>query len=333
MKRRYILLILPVFLTMLLASCGKEPTERQLYTMDTVCSILLYPQNEVAADDICDTLYALDNELSAYDGDISALNEKGKGVPGEDTKRLVLRSIELSQMTGGAFSPCLGTVIELWDIGGRNYIPTEDEIQRALASASIENIIVTGDMLELKNGVKINFGAIAKGYAGDVVKQKLDEHKVESAVISLGGNVYVKGKRSDGEAWNVGIRDPKGSENEWLGSVELSDKFVISSGSYERNFEDNGKVYSHIIDAETGMPCESDLSATVVICDDGSLGDALSTALFVMGRERAIEFWKNNGGFELILVGKDDKITLTAGIAPLFSPNDERGYVYETESR
>ncbi len=333
MKKRYILLVLSLFLMLILVSCGKDATERQIYTMDTVCSISLYPKNEVVADDICDTLHSLDKELSAYDGDVQDLNENGEGVVGEDTIRLITRSIELSQMTNGAFSPCLGTIIELWDVGGRNYVPTEKEIQTALKSARIENISVVGDRVELQNGVKINFGAIAKGYAGDVVKEKLDEHKVQSAIISLGGNVYVKGKRSDGEVWNVGIRDPKGNENEWLGSVALTDKFVISSGSYERNFEKDGKVYSHIMDAKTGMPCESDLSATVVICDDGSLGDALSTALYVMGREKAIEFWKNNEGFELILVGKDDRITLTEGIAPMFSPNDGKGYVYETEGR
>jgi len=174
---------------------------------------------------------------------------------------------------------------------------------------------------------------VAKGYASDKVRELLLRDNTEGTVVSLGGNVYVHGTKADGRKWNVAIRDPLGTSSDWIGSLELQNKFVISSGDYERFFEYNGMRYHHIMDPETGSPADSDLLAVAVICENGMMGDAYSTALYVMGCEEALKFWRAERDFELILIRRDKTIILTEGIADSFTPNSEKRYSYEIAYR
>lgn len=333
MFKRLISFFLAVISMLALCACEAGESSRRVFVMDTVCEISVYPKNDAAVDEMCSLLYELDDELSSYSGKVLDINEGAGGKGSSHILNLLTRSMEFYDKTGGAFSPSLGTVIDLWGVGGKNYVPRDDEIQSSLEAADIENVERSGDEVVLRNGVKLNFGAVAKGYASDVIKEMIVNNPVESAVVSLGGNVYVHGTKPDGSLWNVAIRDPKGGESDWLGSLALTDSFVISSGDYERYFERDGKRYHHIIDPKTGSPAESDLLAAAVVCRDGTLGDAYSTALYVMGRENALSFWREEKGFELVLVGRDGRVTVTEGIADVFAPNQERGYTYETAYR
>ena len=328
--KRLALLTVSIFIIISLSSCGDKTVSGRLFVMDAVADISL---NGTSAD-ISEMEEILDNlgrTLSAYDGGLSSLNDAGKGNMSGDLRDILEKSEEYYNQTDGAFSPYLGSIIELWGVGSKNYVPTESEIQESLASCRAENVKVSGNTLLLENGVRLNFGAIAKGYASDILRDCLIKNKIPSAVISLGGNVYVHGKNGDKE-WNVGIRDPRGSENDYMGIISLSDKFVISSGDYERYFEKDGKRYHHIMDAKTGRPCESDLLSAVVVSESGTMGDAFSTAVYIMGREKALEFWRRNNNFELILVGRDGKVTVTEGIYGKYVPNGE-DYEYEIARR
>lgn len=301
--------------------------------MDSVASVRLFTDDESVADEVGELLYELDNAISAYDGEVHRLNENNGGEMSGHVSELYKASVNLYKETDGKFSPFLGSVIELWGVGSRNYVPTEAETEEALSATEVENIVAYGNCIELKKGMKLNFGAVAKGYAADVLRKKLLERNVEGAVISLGGNIYVHGKKKSGGAWNVALRDPCGDENDWFAMLSLSDCFVISSGDYERFFERDGKRYHHIMDPKTGKPCESDITSVTVVCDNGTRGDAYSTALYVMGKEGALSFWRENEGFELVIVDREGRVTVTEGLSDKLVPNEEKGYTYETAHR
>ena len=141
-----------------------------------------------------------------------------------------------------------------------------------------------------------------------------------SALLDLGGNIQAVGSKPDGSPWRVAIRDPAGDGN--IGVVEVADQVVVTSGGYERYFEEDGVLYWHIIDPATGWPARSGLTSVTVVGESGLLCDGLSTALFVMGREGALEHWRQHRDFEAVLVSEDGSVTITAGLEGRFTPAD-----------
>ena len=140
-------------------------------------------------------------------------------------------------------------------------------------------------------------------------------------MVSLGGNVHLLGTKQDGSAWRVGIQDPNNTDD-MLGVLEANDCAVITSGAYERNFEKDGVTYHHIVDPATGKPSNSGLTSVTIVSKDGTLADGLSTSLFVMGKDKAIAYWKQHADeFDTILVDKDRNVYITEGIAGNFSPD------------
>ena len=174
-----------------------------------------------------------------------------------------------------------------------------------------KKIVVNGDAIRLENGMQIDLGAVAKGYCSDKIVRYLREQNVESAILSLGGNVYALGKKSDGKKWKVAINDPVG--NGYVGILEAEDLAVVTSGNYERYFEKDGVRYGHILDPKTARPAESDLLSVSVVGKSGTLCDALSTALFVMGKEKACTFLQK-AEVDAILVTTDGRVLLTPGV-------------------
>ena len=164
---------------------------------------------------------------------------------------------------------------------------------------------------------------MGKGCAGDLAAQALREGGVESALLNLGGNVQAIGARPDGSPWRLELRNPFGEGG--LGLLLAQDCAVITSGNYENCFvAEDGTVYGHILDPETGRPADSGLASVTIVAQEGRLGDALSTSLFVMGAQRAEAFWRERGGFEMILVTQAGEILVTEGIADAFPPTGTR---------
>ena len=149
---------------------------------------------------------------------------------------------------------------------------------------------------------------------------------VTSAIISLGGNVQTLGMKPDGSKWSIGITDPNDSET-YLGILSAGETAVVTSGSYQRCFTDQitGKTYHHLLDPRTGRPADNTLESVTVICENGALADALSTALFVLGEKNAIRYWQSFGKaegdyhFQMILITKDDEVICTYGLIDEFS--------------
>ncbi len=285
-----------------LCSCAPEPQMESYFAMDTLMQATIYGNADVEEiikeyDDIFSPTKQ-ESVLSAYN--------RGEWVHNAIFDDVLFRAGQLSQKTDGAFSPNLGHLIDLWN---RGYVPNEAEINEALTKQK-----------------KINLSAIAKGALSDAIVKELCDKGVSRAILSLGGNVIAHGTRSDGSNWIVGIRDPNGAENEYIATIGVKDKFVVSSGDYERYFEEEGTRYHHILDPKTGCPAKSDLRSVTIVSNDGALADAYSTALFVMGSEKALDFWEKERDFEMVLV-TDDKIIVTEGIDD-FNLTDE-GYTYE----
>ena len=191
-------------------------------------------------------------------------------------------------------------------------------------------------------GQAIDLGGIAKGYAADKIVKVLREHEVPRANINLGGNVLAYGDRPDGTPWRVGIQDPArvGEQNAFAGVLALTDSFAVTSGGYQRYFEQDGKTYHHIIDPATGYPADSGLTSVTVAAglgegDSGTMCDAYSTALFIMGEKKALDFWRTWEGtpFELVLVTEDGRVVVTEGLADRFTPDETSGYALEVASR
>ncbi len=335
MRKKCAVLLISVIVAALLSSCGSMK-ESRLFMMDTVIDLKVYGEKaSECVSEMEDVLSDIDRNLSAYreDGELYQINLGKKIKAGEHLRSAVSMALLYKEKTDGAFSPMLGRVIDLWGIGEKNYIPTEKEIEEALIPSLKADVAISGDEISINPTARLNLGAIAKGYASDAMKKILVKNRISRAIVSLGGNVYVHGRREDDRPWNVALRDPKRSANDWFATIALEDRFIISSGDYERYFERDGVRYHHIIDPRTGAPAKSDLCSVIVVSQSGAQGDAYSTALYVMGRARALEFWRENEDFELVLVGHDGVVTVTEGIWNAFTPSDDGRYSYEVAQR
>ena len=164
----------------------------------------------------------------------------------------------------------------------------------------------------------LDLGSVAKGYCGDRICALLKDSGVKSAIVDLGGNVQVLGTKPSGKPWRIAVRAPEGDG--YLGVLDAQDEAIVTSGGYERFFVDeNGVTRCHILDPETGYPAESGLTSVTVVGESGLQCDGLSTALFVMGADAAADFWRANGGFELLLLRDDGTLCITPALAERFS--------------
>jgi len=198
------------------------------------------------------------------------------------------------------------------------------EIVRMVKAVKMDNRELTAflkayasGLITLPEGMEIDLGSVAKGYAGQLVAQMLREHGVQSALLNLGGNVQTVGAKPDGSPWQIGIKDPQGEDAMMVLSVE--DQAVVTSGGYERYFEQDGQTYWHIMDPSTGHPADSGLISVTIVGDEGVVCDGLSTALFVMGLEKAADLWAQSGDFEAVFVTASGEVYITEGLRDHFA--------------
>lgn len=323
MTKRMLTAVLTVALTLSLTACGggqqQEMGEtRTVYTMDTVMNLTAYGENASAALDAAEeTLRTLDAKLDRHDetSTVSALNRDGTV---EDAELAQLTDIAqtIGALSGGAFDPTVAPVMDAWDFtGDAPRVPSDEELSALLAHVGLEKLSVDGNTVTLSDGAQLDLGGIAKGYAAGRVRTILREAGVTSAIISLGGNVAAVGKKPDGSAWTVGLQDPDNPEA-YFGTVSIEDACVVTSGAYQRYFEENGVRYHHILDPHTGCSAESGVKSVSVVAQDDTLADALSTALFVMGLDAGAELWNSSGlSFEAVFVTDDNTVWITPGLA------------------
>lgn len=295
----------------------------EFFAMDTVMTINAYgSKSENAVKAAQNEINELDKLLSVQnkDSEIYKLNYKKSMTVSKDTLSLITRSKELYILTDGAFDISCEPVSREWGFysGLENKIPSKEAIENALEGVGAEHIKTKNNTVTLDENTALDLGAVAKGYASQKAAETLKENGVTSALMSLGGNVRAVGSKPDGESWSVAVADPNDTSKS-IGTLKISDKAVVTSGSYQRYFEENGQIYHHIIDTKTGYPANSGLKSVTVVSDDDTLADALSTALFVKGLEKSVEFYgKNSLLFGAVFITDDNKIYVTDNLNDSF---------------
>lgn len=313
---------------LLLTGCqSKTPVTKELFAMDTYMTMTAYGKDaEKALDQAAAEIRRLDQlwSVGQKKSEVSQINQNGSGPVSPETGELMDLSLSLYEATDGALDITIYPVMDLWGFTGKDRkVPSDEELEKTLAKVDASRIRYDGQTVTLEEGQGIDFGAVAKGYTSGRVMEVLAENGVTGALISLGGNVQCMGTKPDGSLWRVGIQKPDGGEG-YLGVLTLTDKAVITSGGYERYFEENGKTYHHIIDPSTGFPADSGLTSVTIVSEEGALADGLSTACFVMGKDKAYELWKKSPDrFDMILLTEEGELYITAPLQGMFTSDME----------
>lgn len=305
-------------------TANDEKQSKDIFAMDTYMTVTAYGEHaQEAVDKAEEEINRLDGMLSTgkETSEVYKLNQVGEGTVSEDTAYLFEESEKLYKETDGVFDISIYPVMDAWGFTTENYrVPGQDELNALLEKVDASKIMYdkTSKKITLPEGVKIDFGGIAKGYTSSRIMDIYKECGVTSGLVSLGGNVQLLGKKTDGSDWKVAVESPEEDGN-YLGILQAADKAVITSGGYERYFEQDGKKYHHIIDPATGYPAENGLTSVTIVSDDGTLADGLSTSLFIMGKDKAEAFWKKNSDkFDTILLTDDNELYVSEGIADKF---------------
>lgn len=316
-----VLILAPIVLT----GCTRniEPISRTGFYFDTVIQITLYDTEDDSVLDGCfDLAEKYENLFSATKKgtDVWNINHaNGETVTvSEETVALLVKAVDYANTTEGRIDPTIRPVSALWDFGseGQAHVPEETEIKKALSHVSYDTIRFgvgpsdeTGEPVYntvtlTDPGAAVDLGFIAKGYIADKMKEYLLSQGVESACISLGGNVLVIGEKPDGSPFRIGIQEPFAAEGTTLDTVEIRDTSVVTSGIYERCFYEGDTLYHHVLDTSTGYPVDNELASVTIICESSTKADALSTACLCMGLEKGRQYLDREK-VEYLLITKD----------------------------
>lgn len=311
-----VLLLLCLFLT----ACSKDgPAETEIFAMDTYMRIRIWGDNDLLNDAV-DEIRRLEGLFSATDEDseINTLNQTGNAELSRETAEILEQAITLSERTDGAFDPTVYPLVNAWGFtSGEAHVLSQEELDMLLPLVGTEHLRLEGASAALTDSAQVDLGGIAKGYTAQKCLELLSEKGVQTAMLSLGGNVQTLGSKPDGTAWVIGIADPE-EPSEAIATLTFTGSMaIVTSGGYQRYFDSDGIRYHHILDPETGMPAETGLASVTILTQDGTTADALSTALFVMGMEKAIDFWRASDDFEAVFISQDGKIIATEGAAAL----------------
>jgi len=234
----------------------------------------------------------LDNLLSKFkpESDISKLNQFSRMRVSDDTLYVLRQSREFWIKSAGAFDVTVGPLMDIWGFTDRKFkVPKPQAIKDALKRVDMNKVIfddATKTISLAAPGMKIDLGAIAKGYALDCAIRKLKDNGITSALVNIGGEVYCLGDNF-GQPWVIVVRSPRG---EYVSrGVKIKDQAVATSGDYEQFFISNNKRYNHIMDPKTGRPADAGVTSVTVIADSGMDADALSTSIFVLGKKKGLK--------------------------------------------
>ena len=325
MKKRLVM-IAGVCVCTLIAAAGlyqnyskNEKYQKQLFAMDTYMEFTAYGRGgQQAVEKAAKEVQRLDALLSAQneESQVYALNQRGSLEVSDDLAEIIQRGKEIFQETDGLFDDTIYPLMELWGFPtGEYHVPSGEEIENLLPDVDGGTVEISGNTVTLGEGQQIDLGGIAKGYTGEKLTEIFQGYGVSSAMVSLGGNIQAIGTKPDGSSWRVGIRDPKGSQQDYAGVLQVQNEAVVTSGGYE----EDGRTYIHIIDPRTGYPVENDLLSVTIVSPDGTLADGLSTALYIMGYDKAVQFWEQHQDeFDVILITADEQIHVSKKLQDSF---------------
>ena len=321
-------------------SCLQAEPARSEFTLGTLCSVNLYEQgNNDVYKEIFDRIREIENLMSVNipSSDISLINAAAGIAPvkvHEETFNVIKNAVYYARLSDGAFDPSIGPIVSLWGIGNDEprheqltHVPGREEIEKLLPLVNWHFIRLyedTSSVFFIHEGMALDLGAIAKGYAADEAAKIIERAGIKRALIDLGGNIIVAGVKKDRKPWRVGVQSPDKARGETIGYLQITTltaeqeeslpvKTIVTSGTYERFFEENGIRYHHIFDPSLGYPVQNGIISVTVIADVSMDADALSTAAFVLGYERGSALVESITGTEAVFVFDDKSIRQTSG--------------------
>lgn len=329
--RRALAMFLAAFLA---ASCAGKPMDRTELVLGTVCSIrILDGGSEKALDAAFARLREIESTMSANaEGTVvAAINAAAGKAPvaaPADVRFVTSKALWYAALSHGAFDPTIGPVVKLWNIGlDGERVPSPEEIKAVLPLVSYGSVRVddkVGTVFLPRAGMLLDLGAIAKGYAADEVARVLTEKRVRGAVIDLGGNIKVTGKKPDGSKWRIGIQNPFDERGEHIGIATLEGgSTVVTSGVYERYFiGDDGQHYHHIFDTRTGYPVRNGLVSVTIISSSSIDADGLSTTLFSLGLREGMALAETLDHVEAVFIDEERRVYMSSGAGEVFKLNN-----------
>ena len=341
--KRWIAALLCLLSLLPLAGCGESKiSQSEIYAMDTIMWLTAYGKNREAGISAAESVIRsmdsmLDPELeTSIVYAINHANGESVSIPGQ-VARMISTAQEVYQRSNGALDLSIYPLIKRWGfVDQKYYVPSEQEIYDCLKLRCFDEV----DLRTFPNGSHpvtmpgygmLSFASVAKGCTAAYAIDAMRNSGVTSGIVSLGGNVQTLGVKPDGKLWRVAITDPNNPSSS-IGTVDVGETAIVTSGPYQRNFTDAfGRFYHHILRPNTGYPVTNTLSSVTIICTDGTLADCLSTAMFVLGESAAINYWRNYGGFDMILITTDNRIICTSGLIEEFTLTNSYYSVSYTE--
>ena len=341
---RILCALLCVALMLPLAACGEtKESSKAIFAMDTTMTLVAYGKNResglAAAESVILSMDAMldPDRTSSTVWAINHANGENVVVPGQVADMLSAAK-QVYKQSNGALDLTVYPLLKLWGfIDQKYYVPYDYEILDQLSRVCFDKVVLTSFpssgtyTVSMPSYGEMSFGAVAKGCAADKAIAAMRAAGVTSGIVSLGGNVQTLGLKPDGSQWRVGITDPYNTSS-FVGVLSVGETAVVTSGSYQRNFTDvtTGNTYHHILKPTTGYPVSNNLISATIICRDGTMADCLSTAMFVLGEVESLKYWRSygktdGGGFDMVLITKDNRIICTKGLIEDFTLVNE-GY-------
>ena len=306
-NRRSICIVLLIAVSLPL--CAIKKHNRTELVMGTVLNIQFFSNKKNAtqilneAFEIADKYDKIFSSKQTY-GEIYRLNQTGMS-DNQDIYQMLQTADFYNKATGGVFDYTLFALIQLWNIENASDVPNPQQIATAMEKCGTDKVKFENGKITLSENVAIDVGGIAKGKILELICQYLKSEGIDNFIINGGGDIVLSGLFNGKREWNIAIKDPF-TEGSVSGYIQTTDVTIVTSGDYERFFvAKDGKRYHHILNPETGYPAESDVSSVTVISPDSVCADALSTALFVMGKEKGLEFVNQYENVEAIFIGRN----------------------------
>ena len=327
LRRTAFFLAFLFFLLSFVSGCTPEKQKsvsKTSFLLNTEVTITLYGTDDDSLIQKCFTLckeYEDKFSRTKEGSELYKLNHRETDTASFDTMELIKTALSYSRLSDGAFDITIGSCSSLWDFRSESpSVPDPDLLEEALSHVGYEKISISGNRLSFSdNKTILDLGAIAKGYIADRLKDFLVENGVKSAIISLGGNILCVGKRPDGSDFRVGIQKPFEEQGTTLLTVGIDGWSVVTSGTYEQYFEQNGVLYHHILDPSTGYPCNNGLLSVTILSEQSVDGDALSTACFSLGLQKGMDLINSLENIYAVFVTEDGQLHYSDGFTDVFS--------------
>ncbi|MFA7572870.1 MAG: FAD:protein FMN transferase [Lutispora sp.] len=329
------IILLFSFIVSFLVGCSPKeqiqgPLTKSNYMLGTLIEITLYDNKDVKIiDEAFDRIKEIENKMtinSENPSQITRLNDASGSHEvevSEDTFYVLEKGKYYSQLSQGEFDITIGPLVKLWNIGTQYAaIPEPMVLAETLKLVDYNKLSLNEQRHTAKleaSGMKVDLGAIAKGYAADEVASILRNHGVKHAIINLGGNILAVGGNVNGNPWKIGVQNPFNPRGDYLGIVQIDNKSVVTSGIYERYFEQDGKRYHHILEPRTGYPGDNGLAGVSIITDKSIDGDGLSTSIFLLGLDKGMKLIEGLDNTEALFITTDKKIYMTKGFKDVFT--------------